>query len=85
MFAELWLLVDFNSRFHAKDNAFGGLQLDIVGPWSLKNDKEPNDNCSAILKIACANNLRHVATHFNICDSKNAGPDFTHVIELERC
>ena len=69
-----WLLGDFNARVGrrilAHDNTFGGLPTVNVGPWSLKNDISPNDNGSALLNIASTNNLRHVASHFNMQDSK---------------
>ena len=67
-----WLLGDFNARIgrRAREMDSGIETTNTVGPWSLKNDITPNANGMSLLNIASENNLRHVASHFQLRDSK---------------
>ena len=72
--ANAWLLGDFNARVGRKlassDADFGADPSNTVGPWSLKNDITPNENGELLLHVASSNNLRHVASHFRLRDSR---------------
>ena len=67
-----WLLGDFNARVGRRpsDTTSGVESSNTVGPWSLKNDITPNANGTLLLNIASEHNLRHVASHFQLRDSK---------------
>ena len=69
-----WLLGDFNARvgrkLRASDANFGAAIQNTIGPWSLKGDTMPNANGQLLLNSTSQHNLRHVASHFEMRDSK---------------
>ena len=67
-----WLLGDFNARIGRRPSeAASGIEpFNTVGPWSLKNDISPNSNGTLLLNTVSEHNLRHVASHFQMRDSK---------------
>ena len=69
-----WLLGDFNARMgrklHESDANFGAAIRNTVGPCSLKGDILTNANGQLLLNSTSPHNLRHVASHFSMRDSK---------------
>ena len=67
-----WLLGDFNARIGRRPSeAASGIEpYNTVGPWSLKKDISPNSNGTLLLNTVSEHNLRHVASHFQMRDSK---------------
>ena len=69
-----WLLGDFNARVGRRlpesDSNFGAAIQNTVGPYSLKGDIVPNTNGEFLINSTSPKNLRHVASHFRMRDSK---------------
>ena len=67
-----WLLGDFNACIGRRPSeAASGIEpYNTVGPWSLKKDISPNSNGTLLLNTVSEHNLRHVASHFQMRDSK---------------